>query len=95
MAKSKKFDLENSAPVVADEDEETLAAIAEGMRDAEAGRTVPAEEVRRMLAEVREADRQVKSGHYIKHEDMKAWLLSWGTDHELPVPKCACGSSEC
>jgi len=45
----------------------------------------------RMLAEVRQADRQVKSGHYIKNEDMKAWLLSWGTERELPVPKCACG----
>jgi len=45
----------------------------------------------RMLAEVRQADRQVKSGHYVKNEDMKAWLLSWGTDRELPVPKCACG----
>ena len=45
----------------------------------------------RMLAEIRTADRQVKSGHYIKHEDMKAWLLSWGTDRELPPPKCACG----
>jgi predicted transcriptional regulator len=44
-----------------------------------------------MLAEVRQADRQVKSGHYVKNEDMKAWLLSWGTEHELPVPKCACG----
>jgi predicted transcriptional regulator len=45
----------------------------------------------RMLSEVRQADRQVKSGHYVKDEDMKAWLLSWGTEHELPVPKCACG----
>jgi predicted transcriptional regulator len=45
----------------------------------------------RMLAEVRQADRQVTSGHYIKNEDMKAWLLSWGTEHEQPVPKCACG----
>jgi predicted transcriptional regulator len=45
----------------------------------------------RMLAEVRQADRQVKSGHYISHEDMKAWLLSWGTDRELPPPRCACG----
>ena len=45
----------------------------------------------RMLAEVRQADRQVQSGHYVKNEDMKAWLLSWGTEHELPVPKCACG----
>jgi predicted transcriptional regulator len=45
----------------------------------------------RMLAEVRQADRQVKSGHYIKHQDMKAWLLSWGTDRELPPPRCVCG----
>ena len=45
----------------------------------------------RMLGEMRQADRQVKGGHYIKHEDMKAWLLSWGTDHELPPPKCVCG----
>ncbi len=45
----------------------------------------------RMLAEVRQAERQVKSGHYVRNEDMKAWLLSWGTEHELPVPKCVCG----
>jgi predicted transcriptional regulator len=45
----------------------------------------------KMLAELRQADRQVKSGHYIRHEDMKAWLLSWGTDHELPPPTCVCG----
>ena len=49
MAKPIKFNLENPAPVADDEDEETLAAIDEGMRDAEAGRTVPAEEVRRLL----------------------------------------------
>lgn len=47
----------------------------------------------RMLAEIRQADRQVNSGHYIKNEDMKAWLLSWGTDHELPPPKCVCGKT--
>lgn len=45
----------------------------------------------RMLAEIRQADRQVESGHYVKHQDMKAWLLSWGTERELPPPKCACG----
>lgn len=45
----------------------------------------------RLLAEIRQADRQVKSGHYIRREDMKDWLLSWGTDHELPPPKCVCG----
>ena len=47
----------------------------------------------RLLAEVRQATRQVNSGHYIKHEDMKAWLLSWGTDHESPPPRCACGKA--
>jgi predicted transcriptional regulator len=47
----------------------------------------------RLQAETRQASRQVKAGHYIKHEDMKAWLLSWGTDRELPPPKCVCGKS--
>ena len=47
----------------------------------------------RIVAEIRRADRQVKSGHYVKHEDMKAWLLSWGTEHELPPPKCICGKA--
>jgi predicted transcriptional regulator len=45
----------------------------------------------RMLGEIRQADRQVKSGHYVRHEDMRAWLLSWGTNRELPPPRCACG----
>ena len=45
----------------------------------------------RMLAEIRQGERELKSGHYVRHEDMKAWLLSWGTDHELPPPRCACG----
>ncbi len=47
----------------------------------------------RMLSEIRQADRQVKSGHYVRHEDMKAWLLSWGTDREVPPPRCACGAA--
>jgi predicted transcriptional regulator len=49
MAKAHKFDLENPAPILDDEDEETLAAIGEGIRDAEAGRLVPAEKVRELL----------------------------------------------
>ena len=50
MAKVKKFELEDPVPVVDDdEDEETLAAIDEGVRDAESGRTVPGEEVRKLL----------------------------------------------
>jgi predicted transcriptional regulator len=35
--------------VADDEDEATLAAIDEGIRDAKAGRSVPAEEVRKLL----------------------------------------------
>jgi predicted transcriptional regulator len=49
MAKAKKFDLEAPVPVLDEEDEETLAAIDEGVRDAQAGRTVPAEEARKQL----------------------------------------------
>jgi predicted transcriptional regulator len=49
MAKAKKFELENPDPVLDDEDEETLAAIDEGVRDVEAGRVVPAEKVRELL----------------------------------------------
>jgi|SRR5277367_5238636 len=47
----------------------------------------------RLLSEMRLADRQVKSGHYVPHAAMKAWLLSWGTDRELPPPKCICGKT--
>jgi predicted transcriptional regulator len=44
-----------------------------------------------LMAELRQADGEVASGHYIKQEDMKRWLLSWGTEHELPPPPCVCG----
>jgi predicted transcriptional regulator len=47
----------------------------------------------RMLAEIGQAERQAASGHFIKHDVMKAWLLSWGTKHELPPPKCVCGKN--
>ena len=49
MAELKKLDLDNPAPILDEEDEETLAGIDEGVRDAEAGRTVPIEEVRKLL----------------------------------------------
>jgi hypothetical protein len=49
MAKVKKFELEDPVPILDDEDAETLAAIDEGVRDAEAGRTVPSEDVRKLL----------------------------------------------
>ena len=49
MGKAKEFDLEKPALVIDDEDEATLAAIDEGIRDAKAGRTVPMEKVRKLL----------------------------------------------
>jgi predicted transcriptional regulator len=49
MGKVKESEFQEPAPALADEDEETLAAIDEGIRDADAGRTVPAEEVRKLL----------------------------------------------
>jgi predicted transcriptional regulator len=49
MAKAKRFELETPAPILDEEDEETLAAIDEGIRAAKAGRTVPAEEVSKGL----------------------------------------------
>ena len=49
MAKAKEFEFEKSVPIADDEDEQTLAAIDEGIRDAKAGRTVPSEQVRKLL----------------------------------------------
>jgi predicted transcriptional regulator len=49
MPGPKKFDFESPAPVVDDEDEETLAAIDKGIRDADAGRTTPIGKVRKLL----------------------------------------------
>jgi predicted transcriptional regulator len=49
MSKPKEFEFEKPATVIEDEDEATLAAIDEGIRDAKAGRTVPMEKVRKLL----------------------------------------------
>ena len=49
MAEAKKFDLNDPVLVPDGEDEETLAAIDEGIQDAETDRTVPIEEVRKLL----------------------------------------------
>jgi len=49
MAKAKEFDFEKPAPIIDDEDEATLIAIDEGIRDAKSGRTVSLEQVRELL----------------------------------------------
>jgi predicted transcriptional regulator len=49
MGEASKIDLNDPAPIPDEEDEETLAAIDEGIREAEAGQTVPADDVRKLL----------------------------------------------
>ena len=51
MKKSKKFDFEEPVPVIDVEDQETLAAIDEGIGDADAGRTLPSDDVRKLMAQ--------------------------------------------
>ena len=49
MANVGRIEFEDPTSIAEEEDEETLASIDEGIRDAEAGRTVPIEEVRKLL----------------------------------------------
>jgi len=49
MAKTKESDFERPAPVLDEEDDATLEAIDEGLRDSKSGRTVPIEKVRELL----------------------------------------------
>jgi predicted transcriptional regulator len=39
-------------------------------------------------AAVDEGLANLKAGHSIPYEKVRRWLLSWGTDNELPPPKC-------
>ncbi len=38
---------------------------------------------------IREGLADIRSGRVASDEDVDAWLSSWGTDHEVPPPKCA------
>ncbi len=39
-------------------------------------------------AAVMEGIADADAGRTIPWETVKAWVLSWGTDHELPMPEC-------
>jgi predicted transcriptional regulator len=39
------------------------------------------------LAAVDEGLVDAKAGRLVPYEKVRRWLLSWGTDHELPPPK--------
>lgn len=49
MAEVKKRDFNQSAPILDEEDEATLAAIDRGIKAADEGRVVPLEEVRQRM----------------------------------------------
>jgi predicted transcriptional regulator len=49
MGEVKKLDFDDSALILDDEDEATLAAIDRGIKAADEGRVVPLEEVRRRM----------------------------------------------
>ena len=46
-----------------------------------------------LRSEIRLAERQVQEGHYFDHDEIREWVLSWGTDNELPTPRCVCGEA--
>jgi hypothetical protein len=40
------------------------------------------------VAAVEEARAEVDSGKTVSYERVRRWLLSWGTEKELPRPRC-------
>lgn len=45
------------------------------------------EEQRAYLAAVEEGEREADRGIFVSGEAVERWLLSWGTDDELPRPE--------
>ncbi len=42
----------------------------------------------RQMAAIERGLADIKAGRIVPHEEVEEWLDSWGTDHELPPPKC-------
>src|SRR5882672_10588550 len=45
-------------------------------------------EQERHLVLIEQAERAIEAGRSVPHEEVARWLLSWGTDHELPPLTC-------
>ncbi|HMG51087.1 MAG TPA: CopG family transcriptional regulator [Inquilinus sp.] len=45
-------------------------------------------EIAAKRAAIREGIAAADDGRLIPHDEMRRWLLSWGTDDELPPPQC-------
>ena len=46
------------------------------------------DEQEHQLARIREGLADARAGRLVAHEDVVRWLDSWGTENELPPPKC-------
>ncbi len=46
------------------------------------------EEAVELDAREQKAMADIDAGRFITHEAVVRWLKSWGTDNELPPPKC-------
>ena len=46
------------------------------------------EEAVELDAREQKAMANIDAGRFITHEAVVRWLKSWGTDNELPPPKC-------
>lgn len=40
------------------------------------------------IAAVEEGISDLNAGRTVPYEDVRRWLLSWGTENELPPPTC-------
>jgi len=40
------------------------------------------------LAAYEQARTDFEAGRFVTHDVVERWLLSWGTENELPRPKC-------
>src|SRR5580700_7902516 len=78
MAEASRIDFDDPAPIDQEEDEETLAAIDEGIRDDEAGRTVPIEEVRALLPQTTTKPLPVSARPCLIMSICLAGSLAWG-----------------
>ena len=45
-------------------------------------------EQERQATLVQTAEYEIESGKFLRHEEVRGWLLSWGTEKELPPPTC-------
>ncbi|NJC39932.1 putative transcriptional regulator [Brevundimonas alba] len=46
------------------------------------------EEAGELDAREQKAMADIDAGRFVTHEAVVRWLKSWGTDNELPPPKC-------